>query len=62
LGIADHAPNHPTGHFDDFSSEHPGGTHFVLGDGSVHLLPDTIDLNVYRALVTLNGGEAAPLP
>jgi prepilin-type N-terminal cleavage/methylation domain-containing protein len=59
LGIADHQPNHPTGHFDDFGSMHPLGTHFTFGDASVHLIPASIDLDVYRALVTRNGGEPA---
>ncbi len=35
-----------------FSSEHPSGTQFVLGDGSVHLLHQTIDRMTYRSLCT----------
>ena len=58
LGIADHPPNTPGGHLDDFSSHHPAGTNFVLGDGSVRLIHETIDLDVYRALVTRAEGEA----
>lgn len=57
LGIADHSPNSPGGHLDDFSSQHPAGTNFVLGDGSVRLITETIDLGVYRALATRAGGE-----
>ncbi len=57
LGITDHPPNAAGGHLDDFSSEHPAGTNFVLGDGSVRLVTETIDLNVYRALATRSGGE-----
>ncbi len=57
LGIADHAPNAPGGHLDDFSSRHPAGTNFVVGDGSVRLIVESIDLEVYRALVTINGRE-----
>jgi prepilin-type N-terminal cleavage/methylation domain-containing protein len=62
LGIGDHAPNTPTGHFDDFSSYHPLGTHFVLGDASVHLIPSNIDHDVYQALLTRSGREPAALP
>ena len=61
LGIADHPPNAPGGHLDDFSSHHPAGTNFLLGDGSVRLIHETIDLDVYRALVTRAEGEAVQL-
>ena len=57
LGITDHPPNAAGGHLDDFSSEHPAGTNFVMGDGSVRLVTETINLNVYRALATRSGGE-----
>jgi type II secretory pathway pseudopilin PulG len=62
LGIADHPPNAPGGHLDDFSSWHPAGTNFVIGDGSVRLIVERIDLSVYRALVTRFGNEAVTLP
>ena len=29
VGIADHPPNHPDHHFDDFTSYHPAGVHFL---------------------------------
>ena len=57
LGVVDHPPNTPGGHLDDFSSEHPSGTKILFGDGSVHLLTETIDLDVYRALSTRSGSE-----
>jgi len=62
VGISDHTPNHPAGHFDDFSSHHPSGVHFLLGDGSVSRYNDTIDLAVYQALCTRAGGEAVQAP
>lgn len=61
LGTADHAPNSAQGHLDDFSSEHPGGTNFVLADGSVRLIAETVDLSVFRAYATRAGGEPATL-
>ena len=61
VGVADHAPNHPGGHLDDFSSEHPAGINFVLGDGSVRLINRTVDLEVYRAMVTRSRREGATL-
>jgi hypothetical protein len=57
VASSDHVPNHPAAHFDDFSSFHPTGAHFTLGDGSVRMLADTIDLDVYRALATRTGDE-----
>jgi prepilin-type N-terminal cleavage/methylation domain-containing protein len=52
IGAADHTPNNPIGHFEDFSSYHSDGAHFVLSDGSVKFLTRFIDLKVYHALTT----------
>jgi prepilin-type N-terminal cleavage/methylation domain-containing protein len=38
-------------------SFHGGGVHGALADGSVRWIADNIDLTVYRALHTRNGGE-----
>ncbi|QDU26124.1 Type II secretion system protein G precursor [Anatilimnocola aggregata] len=57
VGVADHTPNHHDHHFDDFTSFHPGGTHFVMGDGSVRRIDDHIDLGVYQGMATIGGGE-----
>lgn len=46
-GSADHVPNHPASHFDDFDSHHVGGAQFCLGDGSVHFISENIDGGVY---------------
>jgi prepilin-type processing-associated H-X9-DG protein len=59
VGIADRTPNHPHGHFDDFSSGHPTGVHFLFADGSVRRMGDAIDESVYRAMGTRSGGELA---
>jgi prepilin-type processing-associated H-X9-DG protein len=40
-----------------FKSLHPGGAQFVMADGSVHFVNESIDHNVYRGLATRNGGE-----
>lgn len=40
-----------------FRSAHPGGVHFVFGDGSVKLIKDSINLATYQALGTRNGRE-----
>ena len=57
LGTADHTPNHPSNHIDDFSSHHVGGAHFVMGDGSVRFVSTNISNVVFAGLATRNGGE-----
>jgi hypothetical protein len=38
-------------------SSHPGGFNACMGDGAVRFIKSTIDLNVFRALITRNLGE-----
>jgi len=45
-----------------FLSRHPGGAGFGMCDGSVTYISDNIDINIYRSLATINGGEAVKLP
>ncbi len=40
-----------------FGSRHPGGGHFLFADGHVTFLSEGIDLDTYRALSTISGGE-----
>jgi len=40
-----------------FKSLHPGGAQFVMGDGSVHFISESIDGLTYRAMATRDGGE-----
>jgi len=41
-----------------FRSQHPGGANFVMGDGSVRFIKETIDvIRVFRPLSTRAGGE-----
>jgi hypothetical protein len=44
-----------------FKSAHPGGALFVLGDASVHFLPEAIDPRVYNVLGGKADGESASL-
>lgn|SRR5487761_1628838 len=54
-----HVPNNPdVTDADALSSSHPESVHFLYGDGSVHLLTNSIAVAVYDALATRAGGEA----
>lgn len=48
-----------------FKSNHPGGVHFVLADGSVHFISEGIQHEIYRAISTrdrsLSGQLVEPL-
>jgi prepilin-type N-terminal cleavage/methylation domain-containing protein len=41
-----------------FRSRHPKGLQFACADGAVHFVAQSVDLEVYRALATINGREA----
>jgi prepilin-type N-terminal cleavage/methylation domain-containing protein/prepilin-type processing-associated H-X9-DG protein len=41
----------------DIYAFHTGGANFLFGDGSVHFLPQSIDIRVLARLVTVAGGE-----
>jgi len=45
-----------------FRSFHSSGLHFACADASVHFVTDTIDLNTYRALATIQGEEVVETP
>lgn len=57
LGAADHTPNHPAAHMEDFSSWHTGGAQMVFGDGKVRFVSENIDNGVWQGLATISGGE-----
>ncbi len=57
VGVTDHVPNDPVGHFEDFSSEHRGGANFSMADGSIKFITNSIDLKIYKALATRNNYE-----
>ncbi|MCI0464173.1 MAG: DUF1559 domain-containing protein [Gemmataceae bacterium] len=48
--------------FHGFKSQHTGGVQFVMGDGSVRFVSDSIPLGTYRALASWNGGEPVSEP
>jgi prepilin-type N-terminal cleavage/methylation domain-containing protein/prepilin-type processing-associated H-X9-DG protein len=43
--------------FETFRSDHPGGAHFALADGSVHFVFDSVDRETLEALATREGRE-----
>lgn len=42
-----------------FRSRHPGGANFCYVDGHVRFINESIDLEVYRSLATINGAEVS---
>ena len=46
----------------NFRSDHIGGGHFLLADGSVQFLSDSIDLPLYQQLSTIAEGTPATVP
>jgi len=45
-----------------YYSFHPGGAQFLLGDGSVKLVAETIDAFVFAAMITRDNGETVQMP
>ncbi|PQO32395.1 DUF1559 domain-containing protein [Bremerella cremea] len=45
--------------FNDMSygSNHPGGCQFVMGDASVHFVPEVVDYNIYLSTASTSGSE-----
>jgi prepilin-type N-terminal cleavage/methylation domain-containing protein/prepilin-type processing-associated H-X9-DG protein len=54
----------PYGKFNDgdFTSEHPGGTHFLMCDGSAQFISEDIDYTLLLSLASRNGDEVAQPP
>lgn len=45
-----------------FRSQHPGGAHFAMADGSVHFFSENMNNDLYRDLSTRSGGEIVEVP
>ena len=43
-------------------SDHPNGAYVLFCDGSVHFLPESVDLGALRGFTTIAGGEAILIP
>jgi prepilin-type N-terminal cleavage/methylation domain-containing protein/prepilin-type processing-associated H-X9-DG protein len=51
--------NHRTS---SFRSDHKGGGNFMMADGSVHFIAETIQMDIYRGLSSIQGGsEPSPV-
>jgi prepilin-type processing-associated H-X9-DG protein len=50
------------GSYHGFKSRHPGGVQFLLADGTVHFISNTISLGTYRGLASYAGNEPVTLP
>ncbi len=51
------ATNPEIGSISNFRSDHPNGGLFLLCDGSVQFINDSIDMSIYTGLSTMQGGE-----
>ncbi|HZT83161.1 MAG TPA: DUF1559 domain-containing protein [Gemmataceae bacterium] len=56
----DNSASNPSDRVREFASLHTAGANFVMADGSVHFIRDSIDYRVYVALSTIQGGEVIP--
>lgn len=54
-----HTPNDPLSDDRDVSALHEGFAQFLFCDGSVRLISEEVDLDVYSAMGTRDGGEIA---
>ncbi len=50
-------PNHKNSKTHYFWSLHPGGCNFLLGDGSVRFIKETVNAQAFSAMATRAGGE-----
>lgn len=55
-----HPPNDPAAHADQMFSDHPGGAHVSMGDGSVRFVSELIHQPTWAAMSSINGGEIVP--
>lgn len=68
INIKDRGPTRPQqipgqlGSWAWAGSNHPGGCHFTLGDGSVHFVAQTIDFTVLTNLCRMADGQTVQLP
>lgn len=57
LGDTDITPNRDLIRIDEFASYHTGGAQFVLGDGGVRFISNSINLETYRNLSSRSAGD-----
>ena len=56
IGHAEHPPNMGL-HAEDFGSHHEGGAHFLMADGQVRFISESLDKNIFQAIATRAGKE-----
>lgn len=54
-----HPPNDPVAHVCQMFADHPGGCNVAFGDAAVRFVSETINLDVWAAMSSIAGGEAA---
>ncbi|GIW78361.1 MAG: hypothetical protein KatS3mg105_0168 [Gemmatales bacterium] len=48
----------PNDRIREFASMHPGGANFLMADGSIRFIAQSIPFQVYQALSTIQGSES----
>ena len=61
VGTSEYTPNDPNRSFAGFSSSHPGGAYFLVGDGGVRLVGNSVDLGLYQSMTTRAGNETTTM-
>ena len=61
-GYGTHSSADIPGHHLPFGSFHPGGMNALIADGSTTFIAEEIDMELYRQLATVNGGEPVSVP
>lgn len=56
-GTSEYTPNDSGRTFASFSSSHPGGALFLVGDGSVRQVSNNVDHGLYNSMMTRAGNE-----
>lgn len=57
MAAEEEAPKRDQFYVGGFSSEHPGGANFALGDGSIHFISETIEPELFQQLADRADGE-----
>jgi prepilin-type processing-associated H-X9-DG protein len=58
IGWINHMPAEEAWQYEQLRSDHPGGAHGLMCDGSVHMFSEDVALSVMMSLASRDGGES----